>query len=115
MALLYRDDERRRRLGEAARARVGERYTLEHMVAGTVEVYEIARRAARRFALAAPGGGRENAGVDLAAEALDDPLGGPSVPQLRDPRRPPRRLEHARAPPRRSAPDRCRSRGSCPT
>ena len=41
---LYRDEGLRRRLGEGARARVQEAYTLERMVAATVDVYEIARR-----------------------------------------------------------------------
>ena len=37
---LLKDDELRRRIGEAGRARVAERFTVERMVAGTVAVYE---------------------------------------------------------------------------
>lgn len=41
---LHGDEGLRQRLGKRARARVQEAFTLEHMVAATVDVYEIARR-----------------------------------------------------------------------
>ncbi|HEY2777665.1 MAG TPA: glycosyltransferase family 4 protein [Gaiellaceae bacterium] len=44
IAALLSDDERRARLGAAARQRVMEEYTLERMVERTLEVYEIAAR-----------------------------------------------------------------------
>jgi glycosyltransferase involved in cell wall biosynthesis len=44
---LYSNDGLRRRIAEGGLARVREAYTLEHMVAATVDVYELAKRRLR--------------------------------------------------------------------